>query len=517
MADLDSMKEQLRVPQGTGALSWPNELGVFGLLFLFALLLRFPFFFPAVIDWDEGTQVLMGQSILDGYLPYIELWDNKPPLSFAFYALACAVSGKDLVVIRLAGTLCVVVTAFFVYLTGGRLWNRGTGMIAAVLCIAAMSLLQSGQATMPEHVLLVPLVGALYLLISREMSVRTMFVVGVLMATATLVRQNIGYVVIVVGLYILVVAVRSPMNAARLIAAYSVGGILVIGTTWIPYGLAGQQDIWWKSVITAPLAYSDSQYSVFKSLLVEAKYAYRVEVRWLNAFVWLSAVGSLTTVLLRWRSSGDLERRGITFLLLFMAGTGFGILKSGGAREHYMIQLAPFAALLAASLIHQLPRMLQWFSVLLIGAIILISIKPVFSEYKTIVSRALAGEHLRHGSAYEIAAYLRRENKSRRPVYLLTDDHIAYWLLDSYPPTNITHPSNIAKPYLLEAVIGKDASAEEELRKVFRKSPEFVVTEVDIWYLRGNPKMLLDTILAEEYIVAAQIEGRRIYRLKSKA
>jgi hypothetical protein len=29
-----------------------------------------PFFFPDTIDWDESTLIIMGQGILDGYLPY---------------------------------------------------------------------------------------------------------------------------------------------------------------------------------------------------------------------------------------------------------------------------------------------------------------------------------------------------------------------------------------------------------------------------------------------------------------
>jgi len=47
-------------------------------------------FFPAVIDWDESTFILMGQSIIDGHLPYVKLWDLKPPGAFAFYAFFIA-------------------------------------------------------------------------------------------------------------------------------------------------------------------------------------------------------------------------------------------------------------------------------------------------------------------------------------------------------------------------------------------------------------------------------------------
>ena len=125
--------------------------------------MRLPFVFPAVIDWDESTFVLMGQALLHGHLPYVELWALKPPLAFAFFSAVIAIFGRNLVAVRLAGTLCVVVTAFLIYLTASRVWNRRVGLIAAILCVATISLLPSGQATMSEHVALVPLTWALWL------------------------------------------------------------------------------------------------------------------------------------------------------------------------------------------------------------------------------------------------------------------------------------------------------------------------------------------------------------------
>jgi len=41
--------------------------------------LRISTFFQSVIDWDESVYLLMSKSILDGNLPYIQVWDHKPP------------------------------------------------------------------------------------------------------------------------------------------------------------------------------------------------------------------------------------------------------------------------------------------------------------------------------------------------------------------------------------------------------------------------------------------------------
>ena len=54
-----------------------TDLYASGAVVILAVAARFPFFFPDAISWDEGTQILMGQSILNGQLPYVGLWDNK--------------------------------------------------------------------------------------------------------------------------------------------------------------------------------------------------------------------------------------------------------------------------------------------------------------------------------------------------------------------------------------------------------------------------------------------------------
>ena len=37
--------------------------------FVLTIVVRLPFFFRDVIDWDEGTYILIGKSFLDGYSP----------------------------------------------------------------------------------------------------------------------------------------------------------------------------------------------------------------------------------------------------------------------------------------------------------------------------------------------------------------------------------------------------------------------------------------------------------------
>jgi 4-amino-4-deoxy-L-arabinose transferase-like glycosyltransferase len=231
-----------------------RELGIFSLLFLLALLLRLPFFFPAIISHGEASYILMGQSLLDGHLPYIEQWEDKPPLAYVPYALVIAALGRDIVGVRLAGTLCVALAAYLVYVIGRATWNRRTGIVAAILSTMTVGLLAVGQATLTEHIALVPLMGALTLLVSRETSSGTCFLAGMLMATSSLVRQNLAYVALALGVYLLFVPRVQPVtDTIRRCLAYAAGGVLLVAATWMPYWLTGQQGVWWTSVFAVPL------------------------------------------------------------------------------------------------------------------------------------------------------------------------------------------------------------------------------------------------------------------------
>ncbi|MEC8738384.1 MAG: glycosyltransferase, partial [Bacteroidota bacterium] len=70
-------------------------------LLLLCLTCRFPFFFRDIHDWDESTFLLVGQSLLDGHLPFTKLWDLKPALLGYVYALIVFFSGKSIFLVRL--------------------------------------------------------------------------------------------------------------------------------------------------------------------------------------------------------------------------------------------------------------------------------------------------------------------------------------------------------------------------------------------------------------------------------
>src|SRR5262245_39202724 len=72
------------------------------------LLTRLGSLHTEVIDWDESTFILMSADLLQGRLPYMGLFDNKPPMFFFVLAGAMKVFGDNLLVVRLFGAACIV-------------------------------------------------------------------------------------------------------------------------------------------------------------------------------------------------------------------------------------------------------------------------------------------------------------------------------------------------------------------------------------------------------------------------
>jgi 4-amino-4-deoxy-L-arabinose transferase-like glycosyltransferase len=506
--------------------SW-HTVFVFLFLLLLSTVIRLPFYFPIVINWDESSNILLGQNILDGHLPYTDLWDLKPPLAFLFYAGAIALLGKSIISVRIAGTVCVALSAFLTYLTGKTIWNHRTGLLGSVICVAMLSFPLSGQAVMTEHVALVPMLGALSILVMKEYSPRNLFLAGILMAIATFVRLNLAYVSVLVGLSIVVCIFITPPYSIRTALlrglAYVSGGCLVLLLIFLPYAVTGYQKLWLSSVLIAPLNYARFQLSAMDAFREHLGYIGNSltlktgPLLVVNSLMWFGGLSGLVFIHLQWRRKPLATKLRIALLATFLIGTFISIIAGGAAFFHYQLQLFPFMALFAAAFAHLClsgysPRLITFVSLLIVG----VSILSVIPQYNKIISLYLAEQSLPYGPACEIAKYIKEENTSGEPIFMMTDQ-IVYWLINQKPLSKSTvHPSNISKEYILSAIVGPGTTTEMELTKILAKKPRFIVLASDSWHYLRKPVAcaLLRETLDTHYILDKQIQQRQIYRRK---
>ena len=500
-------------------------------MYLLALsfVIRFPFFFPIDISLDESTYILWGQSVLDGHLPYTEVWGFKPPLAFLFYAGAIALFGKSIVSVRIAGTLCVALTALFTYLTGKALWNHRTGIIGATLFTVMVSFMKSGQAVMTEHVAIVPMLGALSLLVIKRHTPSMLFLAGILMGIATCIRTNLAYVSVLVGLFLVISAfAEPPRSIGRSLKgglAYAAGGLLILLLIFLPYAATGYQKLWWTSVILAPLSYVESKHLSFLEIfttqlqfMANPLPGMKGPLFGISVLVWLGGLAGLVTIIVQWRNTSRLKRLGSIVLVVFLLGTELSILKGGWAYRNYLIQLVPFMALAAAGFLNAcFSGYARWLITGIVLLALTTSMLSVIPEYEKVVSRFLSGQSLTYGAPYEIAEYLKQENALHEPVFLMTDN-IVYWLIDAKPLSKSTaHPVNITNTHLLEVLVGPGTTTEMELSKILAQKPRFIVTSYGSFLnLRTKPAAmtLLKDTLSTHYALVKEFPGRHIYRRK---
>ncbi len=502
--------------------------GVFLCLAILALAMRFPYFFEAVINWDESTFILLGQSVVDGNLPYTELLDVKPPLLWICFALFILVFGKTVVSIRLAGSVCVVLTAFFTYLIGRKIWDNNIGVISAILFIIVTGLSPEGEAVMSEHVALVPLMAGLSLLIEKKNTLWTIFFASVLITTASLIRLNLAYIALAVGLVLLFCPPNNFNREVKLKLiiyrgiAYALGGVSVVFLTMIPYLILRQEQIWFSGVITASLSYSSVQKNLFATLSEEITAIWNILLGRTSTaligvaiLVWVGGMFQVFLTLIHWKRLDNFKQKSIILLLATLLSLEFSVLKGGFFYSHYLIQFNAIISLFAAVLIKKALLSSQYQRVVITFIILafFIAFIHVSLKYVRLGDEIVYNHRILYGPAYQIAELLEQENTNRQPVLLLSS-HLAYWLTNSKPLTpTMTHPSNLNKEFLLKAWLGEDASTATELSKILRQQPKFIIGEqLDSFFKKDTVQEEFNRTIYEHYIFVKKIDAEKVYK-----
>jgi len=120
----------------------------YALITVVCFLIRLPTFGSPVLEFDEELYLLVGDRMLHGYLPYVDLWDRKPIGLFLFYAGVRLFGGSGVVQYQVAATLCVAITASFIWTIARRTVRMAPAFVAALAYVLFLNVLggTGGQA-----------------------------------------------------------------------------------------------------------------------------------------------------------------------------------------------------------------------------------------------------------------------------------------------------------------------------------------------------------------------------------
>jgi hypothetical protein len=99
-------------------------------LAVLAVATRALIFGDPLADSDEGYYLLVGQRMLHGALPYVDIWDRKPVGLFVLYALMRWLGGDGVLAYQIVGTVFAFLTALLVVRLAAR-FASGFGAAAA--------------------------------------------------------------------------------------------------------------------------------------------------------------------------------------------------------------------------------------------------------------------------------------------------------------------------------------------------------------------------------------------------
>lgn len=456
------------------------------LLTLVALVVRARTFRNPVIGFDEQYYLLVGDRMLHGAWPYVDIFDRKPIGLFLLYAGARLLGGDGFLAYKLVATGFVIATAFGIQRVARRFAGAGAAVVAAILYILWLNLMEGegGQSPVFYNALMLVAASAILSVVERR---GRLFPCGAVAMGAVGVALQIKYSVLpegfVFGCVLLWQGWRARVPLGRLAGMALVWVALALLPTLVAFGVyaaAGHGQAW--------------VFANFVSVGGQAARPFADEMEGLA-----TCLGILSPLLLvigfgrPWRHLGQhipTERRaGFRFLLLWLAVTGIAVLLYGRfGSPHYALPIVLPAVLVAA------PALARWRR----GGV---------AAFMLVI--CAAGQIVLHlsertkGGAAEARAVASAATPARGCLYVYDGYPALYMLTQSCLPSKWVFPGHLnTQDEASQEAIGVDPVA--EIRRILATKPGAIVDDYPRFAF-GNraTRGVLRAVLARDYHLAA--------------
>lgn len=489
-----------------------------------------------IVSWDESTFILMAQDVLRGHLPYVDLFDNKPPGMFFTLAGVMAAFGQTLLVVRLFGAFCVFVIGVLGYALARRFAAVTPSGLAALALIAATSN-SFGLYASTELPAIAFLLVAMWLVLARGQCLAAAFVAGLCAMAAVLFRTNLMLPALALaGLY----AVGTVCPRLRLhrfgLLPFAVGFALPLaGLIWL-YCAHGQGDLLWLAAVKVPLSYAENQHGLGENLI---EFLIRISAGTFTSpgafgiYLVLSLWGMV--LLLRGPCWGkirgfirapfacadpspdgsaayacrDLAVIGIVFLATFYSAVG-----AGEFFAHYFLLLLPFGTPALATLL-QTPSFPGWRSPKVLLAALACALVVGFSLPGVAMAIFTPHQMIARYGARAAAVAIAADRKDGDRVWAV-DDNLVYFYLGDIPPSPLAvHPSNITRAAVAGPLAAAGYVSAHEFARLLALRPRYIVTEKKNpvpFYMRGAERETFVRMLSQDYVLWQQFRSVEVYR-----
>lgn len=374
---------------------------------------------------DQGEFAVIGRGLLDGRVPYADLWNPKPPAVFYVYAAAMALFGRTVTALRAIDLILYPAVAVGLYWLGTRLHSRRLGVWAALLMGAFYFAESFWTLTQNDGIALLPMTWAMVCAVeaarakTHRKGALWAFAAGLLCGWAVWFKYP--FVVFVIGLSIGMVLIYLSRHDAfnlpgRELLALAFGGLVTgLGGIAVMAIIGAWNELVVSAVVTTQYTALGLTPDVFTETF-EAAIGYRW-IYW--GVLWLLALVTLIFSVIGWRrgrSQDDSAARRLTRSqwsavgIWWFAALLIVLVQAKGYDYHWLPMLSPLALIAAAGLVkglESLPRsIVRWAVGGLAAAVILAApISTVWGRaLPYITGREDQTEYFRHFQAGEFIA-----------------------------------------------------------------------------------------------------------------
>ncbi len=320
-------------------------------MFCIILVLRIPALYHTIIDIDEAAFAEFANKWLTGAIPYVEVYDNKPIMTYFFYYIVFYFFGiNNLFAVHVATIFLVFVSAITVHRFVAKIAGTREATAASLFFIFLMHTYEPKYiATNSETLYTLPVLLAFvcyYLVVWEKKNILYSVLSGICVGIAFLINYKAGVILAAIGvcgIHMLCVATSKKdelIQQIKILGSVSAGFLIPIFFAVAYFYNKGALN----EFITLGFLYN---FKYIQSGMATVSYV-RAIARFVLFIVctlplWLIIMKPLSA---RY-SQNKTHKNLILFLVIWLLGCVFAVMLGWRAYGHYFIQLALPLSLLA--------------------------------------------------------------------------------------------------------------------------------------------------------------------------
>ena len=309
-----------------------NKFVPYLLFFIYVLFIRLNTISIEIIDWDEATYIMAGREILLGYLPYESLYEMKPPMLYYIYSIPLFIN-SSLESVRIFGIFCIFLSASFIFIFLKRYIENRFAILGSIVFISIMNY-YFWLGTSSEIVCLPLLLLSLLTFIKKEESNYYLFLSGLFISIATLIRLNVAYLVIFLVIYLIFKKNKLTQKIIQ-ISVFSLSGLIPVAILIFLYADKNLLDLLLVGTFQVPLEYA-SENSLISGLLKYIKTIFKL--CYFNPLFFIPII----SIFLFSLTKKNLITENKMIFNIFFLGIVFSTIATGQGFSHHLILVLPF-------------------------------------------------------------------------------------------------------------------------------------------------------------------------------